>query len=104
MAAVTGQRVADFLGGGTDTNLVALAESHAEVVTQMCRAYTRDAGFVAGVPNDDIAAVIVTASARLVANPQQIANDVGAVSMRGGFNGFSLVEQIVLNRYRKQAQ
>lgn len=104
MAAVTGQRVADFLGGGTDTNLVALAGSHAQVVTQMCRAYTRDMGFADGVPNDEIASVIVTAAARLVANPQQLANDVGGVSMRGGFNGFNLAERMVLNRYRKQAR
>lgn len=104
MAAVTGQRVADFLGGGGDANLVTLAGSHAQVVTQMCRAYTRDVGFVAGVPNDEIASVIVTAAARLVANPQQIANDVGGVSMRGGFSGFNLAERMVLNRYRKLAQ
>lgn len=104
MAAVTGQLVADFLGGGTDASLVTLAGTHAEVVTQMCRAYTRDGGFAAGVPNDDIAAVIVTAAARLVSNPQQLANDVGNVSMRGGFNGFSLTERLVLNRYRKLAQ
>lgn len=104
MAAVTGLRVAAFLGGGTDANLVVLAEAHAEVVTQMCRAYTRDAGFADGAPNAEIAAVIVTAAARLVANPQQLANDVGGVSIRGGFNGFSLSERIVLNRYRKKAQ
>lgn len=104
MAAVTGQRVADFLGGGGDANLVTLAGSHAQVVTQMCRAYTRDGGFSDGVPNDDIAAVIVTAAARLVANPEQIPSDVGSVSMRGGFSGFSLTERLVLNRYRKKAQ
>lgn len=104
MAAVTGQQVADFLGGGADSNLVTLAETHAEVITQMCRAYTRNVGFVGGEPNDEIAAVIVTAAARLVSNPQQLANDVGEVSTRGGFNGFSLIERIVLNRYRKLAQ
>lgn len=104
MAAVTGQRIAEFLGGGGDSNLVTLAGSHAEIITQMCLAYTRGAGFSDGVPNDQIASVIVTAAARLVSNPQQIANDVGGVSIRGGFNGFNLAEQRVLNRYRKQAQ
>jgi len=103
MAAVTGQRVADFLGGGADANLVTLAGSHAEVVTQMCRAYTRDVGFHDGVPNADIASVIVTAAARLVANPEQLPTDVGGVSIRGAFNGFTLTERLVLNRYRKQA-
>jgi len=104
MAAVTGQRVADFLGGGDDASLVTLAGSHADVVTQMARAYTRDQGFTDGAPNDEIAAVIVTASARLVANPEQLSTDVGTVSTRNGFNGFTLTEQIVLNRYRKRAE
>ena len=74
------------------------------MVSLLCRAYTRDGGFSDGVPNDDIAAVIVTAAARLVANPEQIPSDVGSVSMRGGFSGFSLTERLVLNRYRKKAQ
>jgi hypothetical protein len=104
VAAVTGQRIADFLGGGSDTNLVTLAGNHAQVVTQMCRAYTRDGGFTDGVPNEEIASVIVTAGARLTSNPQQLAHDVGTVSMRGGFQGFSLTERLVLNRYRKKAQ
>lgn len=104
MAAVTGQRVADFLGGGTDANLVALAGTHATVVTNLCRAYTRGVGFADGAPNDEIASVIVTATARLVANPEQLSTDVGAVSIRGGFNGFNLAERFVLNRYRKLAQ
>ena len=70
----------------------------------MCLAYTRGAGFSAGVPNDQIAAVIVSATARMMANPQQIAYDVGGVSMRGGFQGFNLAERIVLNRFRKTVQ
>lgn len=104
MAAVTGQTVADFLGGGTDTNLVALAGNHADVVTQMCRAYTRGGGFAGDEPNAEIASVITTAAARLVSNPEQLPHDVGGVSIRGGFNGFNLAERIVLNRYRKMAQ
>lgn len=104
MAAVTGQHVADFLGGGGDSNLVALAETHARTVTQFCRAFTRDVGFAEGVPNDEIASVILTAAARLVSNPQQIANDVGGVSIRGGFQGFNLAERFVLHRYRKMAR
>lgn len=104
MAAVTGQRVADFLGGGNDHRLVSLAENHAEVLTQMVLAYTRGAGFSNGEPNDQIAAVIVAATARMLANPQQIASDVGGVSTRGGFQGFNLAERMTLNRFRKLAQ
>lgn len=102
--AVTGQQVADFLGQGDDDQLVALADQHVQIVTAMARSYTRDRGFVGAAPAEDIAAVIVTASARLVANPEQLATDVGAVSMRGGFAGWSLAELFVLNRYRVRAQ
>lgn len=100
MAAVTGQRVVDFLGGGSEI----VAGVHADVVTNMVRAYTRGEGFVDGVPNEEIAAVIVTASARLVANPEQLSSSVGNISNGVGFNGFNLAELFVLNRYRKRAQ
>ncbi|MFD3038352.1 hypothetical protein [Mycolicibacterium senegalense] len=100
---VTGQDVADFLGQGTDTTLVALAQEHATIITAMARAYTRDRGFTGTEPADDIAAVITTATARLVANPEQIPTDIGSVSIRGGFTGWTLAELFVLNRYRKRA-
>lgn len=102
--AVTGQDVADFLGQGTDTTLVALAGEHVAVVTAMARAYTRGRGFDGtGNPNDEIGAVIVTASARMVANPEQVDSTVGATGVRGGFKGWNLAETFVLNRYRVTA-
>lgn len=104
MAAVTGQLVADFLGQGDDSGLVTLAEAHAAVITQMARAYTRDGGFVGGVPNDEIASVITTAAARLAANPEQLGTTIGTVSIRNGFQGWTLTERLVLNRYRIKAQ
>ena len=54
---VTGQDVADFLGQGDDTELVALAGQSVKVITAMARAYTRDNGFIPD-PADDIAAVL----------------------------------------------
>lgn len=101
--AVDGQDVADFLGQGTDTALVALAGEVVPVITAMVSAYTRGRGFDLGEPNDDLAAVITTASARMVANPEQLPTRVGAVEIRAGFQGFSLAETFVLNRYRKRA-
>jgi len=101
---VTGQQVADFLGRGDDTQLVALAGEHAAVITAMARAYTRDRGFLGTEPFEDVAAVIVTAAARLVANPEQVPNTSGPFSVAGGFTGWSLAELFVLNRYRKRAQ
>ena len=104
MAAVTGQMVASFLGLGDDVAAIAQAGDHAAIVTALARSYTRGRGFVGAEPLEDVAAVITTATARLVANPEQIASDFGSVSMRGGWNGWNLAEQIVLNRYRVRAQ
>jgi hypothetical protein len=73
----------------------------------MASAYTRGQGFSDGVPNADIAAVILTAAARLYAHPRQLAVDetVGpdSASFRGGFSGWSVLETIVLQRYRVTA-
>lgn len=107
MATVTGQDLADFLGQGDDAALVALAGEHVALVTAMARAYTRGGGFAAngGEPNDEVAAVITTASARLVTNPEQLRREQihdYAVSPTP-FVGWSLVECAVLNRYRKRA-
>lgn len=63
---VTGGTVAAFLGQGGDTTLVALAKEVAPVITAMVRAYTRGRGFDDDEPNDELAAVITTASARMV--------------------------------------
>lgn len=104
MADVTGQDVADFLGQGTSTELVALAGEHVALVTAMTRAYTRGGGFdVAGIPNDEVGAVITTATARLVSNPGQLRYGVADVQMNDGFKGFNLAETFVLNRYRRTA-
>lgn len=100
---VTGQDVADFLGQGTDVSLVALAGEVVPVITAMVKAYTRARGFTAGEPNEELSAVITTASARMVANPEQIPSKVGSVEFGGGFQGFTLAETFVLNRYRRTA-
>ncbi|WLP90085.1 hypothetical protein [Gordonia sp. NB41Y] len=108
--AVTGQDVADFLGRGDDGELAALAEQHATIVTAMARAYTRGNGFDDVDPNDEIAAVITTATARLVSYPDQApsrTDTAGPMSHAvngAGFTGWTLAELFVLNRYRKRAQ
>jgi hypothetical protein len=96
--------VAAFLGQSGDATLFALAEEVVPVITAIVKAYTRGRGFDAGEPNDELAAVITTASARMVANPEQVETRVGSTEVRGGFQGFSLAETFVLNRYRKRAQ
>ena len=100
---VDGYDVAAFLGQDGDTALVALAEQHVSIVTALARSYTRGKGFTAGEPAEDVAAVIVTATARLMANPEQLGYQRGSVSLAGGSTGWSLAETFVLNRYRKRA-
>ncbi|MBB2992359.1 hypothetical protein FHR72_003858 [Mycolicibacterium iranicum] len=77
-------------------------------VTVMAKAYTRDQGFSDGVPNEELAGVIVSAACRLVANPRGIdmaeARGPESVSFRGAFSGWSVPELFVLNRYRERAR
>lgn len=105
MTAPTGATIASFLGQSGDTTLIALAGEHLPVITAMVRAYTRDEGFSpTGEPAADLAAVITTATARLVANPEQVEeSSIGSYRVKGGFAGWTLAELFVLNRYRKKA-
>ena len=105
MADVTAQQIADFLGQGTNAELVALSGQALPVITSMVRAYTRDVGFdpVTGEPAPGLEAVIITATARLVANPEQLRHTVGGVQMLDGFQGFNLAETYVLNRFHRKA-
>lgn len=77
------------------------------LVTQLAAAYTRDRGFTSGAPNSDIAAVIVSAAARLVKNPSQLARSAtygpSSVAFTTAWTGWTVVEQIVLDRYRIRA-
>jgi hypothetical protein len=82
-------------------------ETVVPIVTVLAKSYTRGQGFTGSEPNDDIAAVIVTASARLAANGEQLlrkrVDDVEYDYTLASSFGWSLAEQFVLNRYRKRA-
>lgn len=99
----TPQDVAAFLGQGDDDTVLALAGESLPIITAMAQAYTRGNGFTAGEPNEEIAAVITTATARLMGNPDQLQHRVGDVSYQSAFTGWTLAETFVLNRYRKKA-
>lgn len=99
---IDGHQVAEFLGQGDDDAVVALAGESLPIITAMARAYTRGNGFEGAEPNDEIAAVIVTATARLMSNPEQLQYRVGNVSYQSSFLGWTLAETFVLNRYRKR--
>lgn len=99
----TPQDVAAFLGQGDDDTVLALAGESLPIITAMAQAYTRGNGFTTGEPNEEIAAVITTATARLMGNPDQTQYRVGDVSYQSAFTGWTLAETFVLNRYRKKA-
>lgn len=103
--AVEPEQVAAFLGKPEDAAILATAEQAIPVVTTMAKAYVR--GGTGWEPNDEIDAVIVTAAARVVSNPRGLPVDVTAgpftQSLRGAFQGWTLAELFVLNRYRKRA-
>ena len=61
---------------------------HLETVAAFVRAYTRGRGFAAdGTPEPEVAAVIVTATARLLANPTGTAIDGLGIVIRIKDNG-----------------
>lgn len=104
--------VAQFLGRPDDQRLIDMASMHVVQVSAMARSYTRGAGFdmkvdgetVSARPNDEIAAVIIMATARLVVNPAQVTSEeADGYRTSGSFQGFTLTERLVLDRYRRMA-
>lgn len=110
-----GHSVLVFLGWPEDPALRKQADHHAETVARMARAYTRGNGFQS-VPGhnvgpllvdveEDVAAVIVTAAARLLPNPSQGKRiESGSFNAAPGvFAGWTLAELGVLHRYRRRS-
>jgi hypothetical protein len=98
----------NLLYGGSGRTVDATQGAAAlSTVTQLANAYTRGVGFVDGVPNADISSVILTASARLLANPSQLLTDhtlgPSSVSYRSAFQGWTVAELATLDRYRIRA-
>ncbi|RBY85739.1 PKD domain-containing protein [Blastococcus sp. TF02A-30] len=102
--------VVTFMGREGDAGLEALAAVHVPIVAELVTAYVRGRGptrnglglgefsFPA-----DLRAVVVTASARLLANPAQLESEsADGYAARGSFSSFSLAEQAVLHRYRRR--
>ncbi|POX82194.1 hypothetical protein C3477_23875 [Mycobacterium kansasii] len=104
MAAVTEADVAGLLNANISSPAAAIP-----VITAMAKSYTRGRGFADdGTPNDEIAAVITTAAARLASNTRQTNGSTTTpditVDKRTYFDGWTLAEQFVLNRYRVRAR
>ena len=96
----------EFVGPGVATEQQA---RHAIATAEgLVEAYTRGRHVTAdGGPRPGVDAVVLQVAARLAANPSQIQTreQVGPYSLlrSAGFQGFTLTEQLVLNRYRKRA-
>jgi len=77
------------------------------VVTTMARSYCR-ADWAADELPADVAAVVQTATLRLLTHPGQLpmAEAMGGLSVTytAGFQGFTLAERITLDRYRVKAR
>jgi hypothetical protein len=108
VAAPTAADVAAFLGKTGDAATEAIAAQAITIITSLANSYTRGEGFTSGVPAGDISAAIFTAVLRFMANKSQIqyskVKGPFTVEYRGGFDGWSVAEQFVLNRYRKRAE
>ncbi|OBJ07805.1 hypothetical protein A5624_21325 [Mycobacterium sp. 1482292.6] len=106
MTAPTVQNVLDLLSTSPAPTEAQVSQA-LSAVTNIAKAYVRSVGFDDDEPNDEIASVIVLATARLLRNPGQlpIREQYGAivVDYRGGFVGWSLTERETLNRFRVQA-
>lgn len=105
MPAINGDHLAEFIGRDPGYR----GEAVLQIITAMAKSYTRGEGFnAAGHPNEDVHAVILTASARLLRDPSQSisAESMGpfSISYRQGFDGWSVAELAVLNRYRARAR
>lgn len=86
-----------------------MAQLHIDTAMALIEGYTRgNHANARGELRKGIESVILTVAARLQANPGQITrrDQAGSFSThRGpGFNGFTLAELAILNRYRKRAK
>lgn len=102
--------VVAFMGRTGDPGLEALAVQHVPVMAELINAYVRGNGPVrTGLAlgeftfPPDLRAVVLTASARLLANPAQLESEsADGYAARGAFTSFSLAEHAVLHRYRRR--
>lgn len=103
--AVTNTDLVKWLGADTtDTALMAQAAQAITTASAMIDAYCRGAHLKAsGATRPGVDAVVLMASARMLANPEGLKYATGVVSFGEGFNSWTLAERAVLDRYRKRA-
>jgi hypothetical protein len=96
----------NFLGANASVDSTQAA-ALISYIAQLVSGYTRGVGFTDGIPNQDLWFVILGAAARIWAHPRQLpveqTEGQESVSWRAGFNGWSVAETLVMDRYRKRA-
>ncbi|MFD6134572.1 hypothetical protein [Isoptericola sp. NPDC060257] len=104
MPAPSAEQVAGYLGKADEVAIVSLAQQHLPIVTAFVRAYVRGNGFADSEPNADLEAVIVSACARLTANPEQVSRYQTAdyAENPAVLHGFTLPELAILHLYRRR--
>jgi len=102
---VTNTDLVKWLGQPTtDTDLMAQATQAVTLASAMIDAYCRGAHLTASNANrPGVDAVVLMAAARMLANPEGLRYSTGVVTYNDAFQGFTLAELAVLNRYRKRA-
>lgn len=102
LAASLAPRVAAMVGRHGDESVVETAKAQLPLVAEYVRGYTRGRGFDESAPAGPLLAVIVSATARLATNPEQIsAYTMGDYTERPArLAGWTLAEIGVLHRYR----
>lgn len=95
-----------LLGREGEAGLVPVAQRAQQVVTAQVWAYTRGRGFSGEQPAPDLDTVILTSTARLVANPENLRSEkIGDYEVqRQVVEGWTLAELAILNRYRRRAR
>lgn len=98
-------RLAAYLRLPGDPGMLQLADTHLPIVEAFVHGYTRGRGFGEdGRPEAPLEAVVISATARLSANPEQVtAYTAGDYSEKSAvLAGWTLPEQAVLHRYRRR--
>lgn len=103
LASNLAPKVAAYAGRADHAETIEIAEAQLPVIVEYIKGHTRGRGFENPVPASPLLAVIVSACARLVTNPEQVSYyAVGDYSERPAMlAGWTLTELDVLRRYRR---
>ncbi|MBI3217596.1 MAG: hypothetical protein HYZ38_27610 [Mycobacterium sp.] len=104
MAAVTATQLGAYLNRTLNTTQ---ADAVITMVTSLAESYTRGVGFTDHIPNSEIAAVVLGASARVISNARglEFSEQYGpqSVAFHAAFGSWTVAEVFCLNRFRRRS-